>query len=97
MLSAFFLIRPGLVGVVYALGGYDGSSHLNLVEAYNVAARRWFSLPPMHYRRSALGAVVLDGRIYVSGGYDGKSSLRTCEAYDPDQNRSVITCTGISF
>lgn len=44
----------------------------------------------MNYRRSALGAAVLNGRIYVCGGYDGASSLRTCEVYNPEQNRQVI-------
>ncbi len=57
------------------------------MEKFDPKTGVWQRVASMNYRRSALGAAVLNGRIYVCGGYDGVSSLRTCEVYNPEQNR----------
>ncbi|VDN13857.1 unnamed protein product [Dibothriocephalus latus] len=60
---------------------------MNTVERFDPKTGVWHRVASMNYRRSALGAAVLNGRIYVCGGYDGVASLRTCEVYNPEQNR----------
>ncbi|CAH8477127.1 unnamed protein product [Dicrocoelium dendriticum] len=79
-----------LNGLLYAIGGFDGTSRLNTTEVYDPRTKVWRTVAPMNYKRSALGAAALDGRIYVCGGYDGVASLRTCEVYYPQQNKWLI-------
>ncbi|KAF3835347.1 hypothetical protein F7725_027905 [Dissostichus mawsoni] len=44
-------------------------------------------LSPMHYARSGLGAVALNGRLIAAGGYNREECLRTVECYDPKEDR----------
>ncbi|CAH8850739.1 unnamed protein product [Trichobilharzia szidati] len=81
--------RIGVValnGLLYAIGGFDGSSRLNTTEVYNPKTKKWKTLAPMICRRSAAGAAALDGHLYVCGGYNGQTSLRTCEMYNPEKD-----------
>ncbi|OON22301.1 BTB/POZ domain protein [Opisthorchis viverrini] len=85
--------RIGVVtlhGLLYAIGGFDGTSRLKTTELYDPKTKVWKTVAPMNFARSALGAAALDGRLYVCGGYDGTSSLRTCEMYDPKQDKWLI-------
>jgi kelch-like protein 17 (actinfilin) len=47
-------------GLLYALGGNDGSSSLNSVERYDPKLNRWTLTTSMLTRRSSVGAAVLD-------------------------------------
>ncbi|CAH8561621.1 unnamed protein product [Heterobilharzia americana] len=81
--------RIGVValnGLLYAIGGFDGTSRLNTTEVYNPKTKVWKTVAPMICRRSAAGAAAYDGRLYVCGGYNGQTSLRTCEMYTPEQD-----------
>lgn len=82
-----YLYSSTQIGCLYAIGGLDGNTRLNTVERFDPKTGVWQRVASMNYRRSALGAAVLNGRIYVCGGYDGVSSLRTCEVYNPEQNQ----------
>jgi kelch-like protein 2/3 len=73
-------------GLVYAVGGFDGSSRVRSVECYEVARDRWSVVESMNMRRSTLGAAVLNGCVYAVGGFDGSSGLDSVEKYDPDLN-----------
>ncbi|HLH23576.1 MAG TPA: kelch repeat-containing protein [Chloroflexota bacterium] len=81
-----------LDGRLYAIGGErrmpgggpDDYESVADVAAYDPAADRWETLPPLHHPRNHLAAAVIDGRIYAVGGRDGTSLLLTdLEEYDP--------------
>ncbi|MEE6496330.1 hypothetical protein FKM82_002303 [Ascaphus truei] len=40
-------------------------------------------MSPMHYARSGLGTVELNGKLIAAGGYNREECLRTVECYDP--------------
>jgi len=67
---------------IYAIGGYDGKTHLNSVEEYNPDTNKWKILSPMVTPRCAHGCIALNGYIYVFGGFNGKF-LDSVERYDP--------------
>lgn len=69
-------------GMVYAVGGFDGSQDLSSVEAYNPKSNQWSSSIPMGTRRSSLGVAALHNLLYAIGGYDGASCLCSVERYD---------------
>jgi hypothetical protein len=41
--------------MLYAVGGYDGSSELSSVERYDVSANTWTAVAPMGSKRSEVG------------------------------------------
>lgn len=47
-------------GLLYALGGNDGSSSLNSVEKYDPKTDKWAIVSSMVTRRSSVGASVLE-------------------------------------
>merc|ERR1712194_237636 len=66
----------------YAVGGHDGSSALESVEAYDPQLGAWALVASMSGRRHYHASVVLGGKIYVMGGI-GEGLLDTVEVYDP--------------
>ena len=76
--------------MIYAVGGFDGSSGLNTAEVLDLAvtgSQEWRPIASMSTRRSSVGVGVLGGLIYAVGGYDGNSRqcLASVEVYNPDQ------------
>jgi hypothetical protein len=83
-------------GIIFVIGGYNGSSYLAYVEAYNPTTNSWLcsagdpssgctgtSLVAMPTARAYLGlATGSDGNIYAIGGFNG-SQLSTNQAYAP--------------
>ncbi|XP_041372118.1 kelch-like protein 18 [Gigantopelta aegis] len=80
-----------LNGLLYAIGGYNGSERLCTVEVFDPDSHRWKKVAAMNCKRSALGAASLNGKLFVCGGYDGVSSLRSVELYDPKNNVWVMS------
>ena len=72
---------------MYAVGGQDGVSCLNIVEKYDPRENRWARVASMSTRRLGVGVAVLDDALYAIGGSDGTSPLNTVEKYDPKSNR----------
>ncbi|KAF5920301.1 hypothetical protein HPG69_007607 [Diceros bicornis minor] len=72
-----------LDGNLYAVGGYDSSSHLATVEKYEPQVNAWTPVASMLSRRSSAGVAVLEGALYVAGGNDGTSCLNSVERYSP--------------
>uniref|UniRef100_A0AAA9TZH4 Kelch like family member 17 n=1 Tax=Bos taurus TaxID=9913 RepID=A0AAA9TZH4_BOVIN len=72
-----------LDGNLYAVGGYDSSSHLATVEKYEPQVNSWTPVASMLSRRSSAGVAVLEGALYVAGGNDGTSCLNSVERYSP--------------
>uniref|UniRef100_A0A671MDN2 Kelch-like protein 2 n=1 Tax=Sinocyclocheilus anshuiensis TaxID=1608454 RepID=A0A671MDN2_9TELE len=81
--------RAGLVymgGVVYAVGGFNGSLRVRTVDAYDPVKDEWCCVSSMQDRRSTLGSAVLNGLLYAVGGFDGSTGLATVEAYNVKAN-----------
>ncbi|XP_053475596.1 kelch-like protein 2 isoform X3 [Ictalurus furcatus] len=96
--------RAGVVymgGMVYAVGGFNGSLRVRTVDAYDPVKDEWCCVSSMQDRRSTLGAAVLNGLLYAVGGFDGSTGilyavggydgatrqcLSTVEAYNPNTN-----------
>ena len=62
-------------GLVYAVGGFNGSLRVRTVDVYDPVKDTWSSVASMEARRSTLGAAVLNGCIYAIGGFDGSSGF----------------------
>ena len=61
-------MRVGVVnGIIYAIGGYDGSAHLNTVECFDPMTNAWKPVASMASRRSSAGVAVLNDMLYVVG------------------------------
>ncbi|XP_077580483.1 kelch-like protein 10 [Stigmatopora nigra] len=75
---------------VYCLGGFDGAEHYNTVSRFDLNARTWQEVAPMHSRRCYVSVTVLNGCIYALGGYDGRVRLKTAEYYTPETNQWTL-------
>jgi len=78
--------RMGVVvldGIVYCVGGFNGSSRVRTVDSYDPQTGRWAACPAMDARRSTLGLGVLDRKIVAVGGFDGTIGLSSAEVFDP--------------
>ncbi|XP_071808405.1 kelch-like protein 3 [Asterias amurensis] len=75
-----------LSGLVYAVGGFNGSLRVRTVDVYDPTRNMWSSVASMEARRSTLGVAVLNNRIYAVGGFDGTTGLSSVETYDPKVN-----------
>ncbi|KAG5285335.1 hypothetical protein AALO_G00002270 [Alosa alosa] len=81
--------RAGVVymgGMVYAVGGFNGSLRVRTVDSYDPVKDEWCCVSSMQDRRSTLGAAVLNGLLYAVGGFDGSTGLATVEAYNAKAN-----------
>ncbi|EEC04199.1 ring canal protein, putative, partial [Ixodes scapularis] len=73
-----------LDGLIYMIGGFDGSQCFNCVRCFNpVFPSRWTERACMHVARCYVSVAVLEGKIYALGGYDGDRRTNTAERYDP--------------
>ncbi|XP_073088726.1 kelch-like protein 2 isoform X2 [Manis javanica] len=81
--------RAGMVymaGLVFAVGGFNGSLRVRTVDSYDPVKDQWTSVANMRDRRSTLGAAVLNGLLYAVGGFDGSTGLSSVEAYNIKAN-----------
>ncbi|XP_039615560.1 kelch-like protein 2 isoform X2 [Polypterus senegalus] len=81
--------RAGVVymsGLVYAVGGFNGSLRVRTVDCYDPVKDQWLCVASMQDRRSTLGAAVLNGLLYAVGGFDGSTGLSSVEAYNTKTN-----------
>ncbi|GJN35935.1 hypothetical protein PR202_gb24751 [Eleusine coracana subsp. coracana] len=82
----FALAAAELNGVIYAAGGYNGSSYLQSAERYDPREGLWGRLPSMNARRGCHALTVLGEELYAIGGFDGERMLSSVEIYDPRLN-----------
>ncbi|XP_061653742.1 kelch-like protein 10 [Phyllopteryx taeniolatus] len=75
---------------IYCVGGFDGAEHYNTVSCFDLNARTWQEVAPMHSRRCYVSVAVLKGCIYAIGGYDGRVRLKTAECYTPETNQWIL-------
>src|SRR5664279_360359 len=69
-------------GTIYAVGGFDGTSALSVVEAYDPGTDQWSTKTAMPGGVVAPAAAAIGGTLYVIGGFDGASVTATT-GYDP--------------
>ena len=81
----FYFMSQLVVLLPQLPGGFDGSSRLDTVEAYDPIANTWHTVAPMGTPRSHLASATLNGVVYAIGGWDA-AALNTVEAYDPIAN-----------
>ncbi|KAL3865437.1 hypothetical protein ACJMK2_042827 [Sinanodonta woodiana] len=84
------LVSAAAVGsVLYAIGGYDGTHHLNTVECMDFSAEElvWKPVASMGYRRGLAGVTVHADMVYICSGYDGYVQLKSMERYSPIEDR----------
>ena len=62
------LLQPHPEGLIYLIGGYDGTSWLAGLDSYSPSNDKLIPLKPMSTPRSYACATALDGDIYVIGG-----------------------------
>jgi N-acetylneuraminic acid mutarotase len=71
-------------GKIYAIGGLNGNSPLNVNEEYTPATNEWTSKSPMPTARSGFAVAVYDNLIYCIGGAVGNNEyVGNNEVYDP--------------
>ncbi len=72
-----------LNGIVYAVGGSDGTTTFATVEAFDPATGRWTTVAPLHEARALLSVAVLGGKLYAIGGIPVYIGSPVVEVYDP--------------
>jgi N-acetylneuraminic acid mutarotase len=68
--------------LMYTVGGTNGNSDLQNVEAYDPGANTWTSLPGLPQARSDLGAAIVDGRLVAVGGLSAGQILKSVTMLD---------------
>jgi len=81
-------------GVLYAAGGFNGSSFLSSMEAFINGT--WTEQPPMSYARSGSSCAVVDGTFVVAGGLSASGISRLVEAFDPKQQKWIRRSDALS-
>ncbi|MDI3341837.1 MAG: kelch repeat-containing protein [Sphaerobacter sp.] len=81
------LAAAAVNNVIYAIGGYNGTSYLATVEAYDPSSNTWTSKAAMPTARGYLAAAAVNNVIYAIGGYNsGLRDTNLVQAYDPSSN-----------
>lgn len=71
---------------IYAIGGRNTTSSLNIVEIYDSGSDTWSTGSSMPSPRRDFGIGVIDGKIYLIGGYDGTNVLSSVLEYNPSND-----------
>ncbi|MEK7765145.1 MAG: hypothetical protein AAB368_02805, partial [bacterium] len=83
-----YLAVQGMGGLLYAIGGFDGTLYRAEVEAFDPGTGTWTTKAPLLTARYGPGTGVIAGRLHVVGGFNG-AHLGTHEVYDPATNTWV--------
>lgn len=85
MPTARYALGVGTIGgILYAVGGFDGSNVLDVVEAYNPATDTWTQMNPMPSATLDPGVGTINGTLYVVGGSTSPSNpTATVQAFKP--------------
>lgn len=76
-----------MAGLVYMLGGFDGTQYHSSVRCLDPASSNWRDVAPMYSQRCYVSACVNENKIYACGGYDGRWRLKSTEYYDATKNQ----------
>uniref|UniRef100_A0A0N5AF75 BTB domain-containing protein n=1 Tax=Syphacia muris TaxID=451379 RepID=A0A0N5AF75_9BILA len=75
------------LGKLYAIGGHDGSNHLDTAECFDPATNMWHNVASMETRRRGIAVGTLVGAIYAVGGLDDTACFQTVERYDIEADK----------
>ena len=81
-------------GLVYAIGGFDGSNILTSVEEYDPETDTWSTVASLSTARRQFAAAEADGLVYAIGGDDGNSTLTSVEELTFQSFADVYSATG---
>ena len=88
-------------GTLYAIGGYNGTEDLSVVERLGDLDAHWEIAEPMVYRKSMFAATCYNGEIYVFGGCceeNGKNfSIKIAEKYSPSKNAQWTVLSDVNI
>ncbi|XP_018325895.1 kelch-like protein 10 isoform X2 [Agrilus planipennis] len=76
-----------LNGLIYMIGGFDGTDHFNTVRCFDPVKRVWKECACMYFPRCYVSVVMYEGKIYALGGYNGRVRMNSAERYDPEINQ----------
>ncbi|KON32091.1 hypothetical protein AC478_01365 [miscellaneous Crenarchaeota group-1 archaeon SG8-32-3] len=75
-------------GKIYAIGGSNDDTQLDITEEYNPATDTWTTKSPMPTARSGFAIAVYQSKIYCIGGTTGDSGFTgVTEVYDPASDK----------
>ena len=74
-------------GVIYLVGGTNGSEILNTVHCYDPSKNKWYQRANMFEQRCYVSTAVVDNYLYVLGGHNGLQRIRTAEKYEYQKNQ----------
>ena len=74
---------------IYAVGGQDGTQHLNSVECYDPKVGHWDYVQSMNRSRRGIGVSVLGGQLYAVGKLGGRLGLRVKETGGPHEREGI--------
>jgi len=78
----------GADGLLYAIGGHDGTQPLDTVQTYSTVTGQWSDAPPLPVAADNLAAASgPDGRIYVIGGTAAGAPAASVWAFTPGTGR----------
>jgi N-acetylneuraminic acid mutarotase len=73
-------------GVVYSVGGYNGSADLAKGWSYDASAQQWTPIADAPVAVEEAKASLVDGKLYMTGGWVGGNASKGTYAYDPSAN-----------
>ncbi|EDV25668.1 uncharacterized protein TRIADDRAFT_56004 [Trichoplax adhaerens] len=75
-----------LQGILYVIGGHDGTRILSSCECYDMTQQCWLHINDMKVPRESHKAIVINKKIYVIGGISKSGYTKCVECYDPVTN-----------
>ncbi|KAG4076580.1 hypothetical protein HA402_001867 [Bradysia odoriphaga] len=75
---------------IYCIGGFNTYEFNNKCSVFDVVAKTWTEIGPMHCKRCYVSVCVLDGKIYAIGGNSGDDRHRSTELYCPKTNQWTL-------
>jgi Uncharacterized protein conserved in bacteria len=80
-------------GMIYAMGGYDGSDRLSVVERYDPGSDSWTTVSSLSTARETSAATTADG-VYAIGGYVASGPVSTVERFTTATEDPSVTPDG---
>ncbi|VDK47717.1 unnamed protein product [Anisakis simplex] len=74
-------------GKLYAIGGHDGTNHLDSAECFDPETNMWHTVESMDTHRRGIAVGALEGAIYAVGGLDDTACFQTVERYDIESDK----------
>ena len=83
-------------GMIYAMGGSDGSGRLSVVERYDPGSDSWTTVSSMPNARQT-SAATIGSDVYAIGGYDGSGRVSTVERFTTGIEDPSVTLDGTTI